>query len=127
MPLIHRRSRESYATVYQRANKHDLKRINRTNGWNGFDWLSYLDDPRFTVYKLMVQGDPNIQGLICLEPKDGWVEVHLIESAPWNIGSTRQEFIGVGSYLFAVACRRSFNLGYDGYVALFAKKVDSVL
>lgn len=49
------------------------------------------------------------------------MEVYLVENAPWNIGSERQEFIGVGAHLFAIACKRSFEAGCEGYVAFDAK------
>ncbi len=42
-----------------------------------------------------------IEGLICLEPRSGFVFVHLVENAPWTIGDRTQEFIGVGRHLFA--------------------------
>lgn len=41
------------------------------------------------------------------------MEVYLVENAPWNIGSERQEFIGVGAHLFAIACKRSFEAGCE--------------
>jgi hypothetical protein len=33
-----------------------------------------------------------------------WVEVTLVESAPWKMGSETQEFIGVGPQIFAIPC-----------------------
>jgi hypothetical protein len=42
-----------------------------------------------------------------------------VESAPWNIeGKT---FLGVGPHLFAIACKESFDLGFDGFVTFVAK------
>lgn len=59
--------------------------------------------------------------MICLEPKESWVEVHLVENAPWNIGTLSQKFRGVEAHLFAIACKRSFERGTDGFVAFQAK------
>ncbi|HET7627386.1 MAG TPA: hypothetical protein VFK44_03260 [Bacillales bacterium] len=121
MALIHRNSGEIYATDYGQVHQTELKKVNRLNGWNGFDWASYLKNENCFLYKLRVKGDPSIQGLICMEPMEGWVEVRLAESAPWNIGSKEQFFVGVGSHLFALACRKSFELGFEGFVAFHAK------
>lgn len=62
-----------------------------------------------------------LQGIVCSGVRESWVEVYLVENAPWNIGSERQEFIGVGAHLFAIACKRSFEAGCEGYVAFDAK------
>jgi hypothetical protein len=32
-----------------------------------------------------------------------------------------QEFIGVGAHLFAIGCKMSFDLGFEGFVAFHAK------
>lgn len=48
---------------------------------------------------------------------DGWTEVVLVEDVPWNIGTGRQQFLGVGSYLFAYTYKRSLELGFEGHVA----------
>lgn len=100
-----------------------MKDINPENGWNKFNWEIYLSNPNCKVIKLMVKGDTKIQGLIAYEPKNGWIEVHLAESAPWNLKG--REFIGVGAHLFAIACKESFELDFDGYVS-FVSKTDLV-
>ena len=119
--LIHRLSGERYHTVVDKALVQDLSHVSKNKGWSGFDWKSLCKNHQLEVYKLMVQGDATIQGLICLEVDENWVEVHLVESAPWNIGSSNKEFIGVGAHLFAIACRRSFELGFEGFVSFRAK------
>ena len=37
-------------------------------GWN-FDWHSVSLDPKINVYKLLIQGDDTVQGLIATEVK----------------------------------------------------------
>ncbi|MCG5252374.1 hypothetical protein MCW62_13745, partial [Brevibacillus agri] len=54
-------------------------------------------------------------------PNELWVDVYVAESALWNIGSAKKEFVGVGPHLFAIACKKSFDLGFGGWVAFFAK------
>ncbi|WP_407270099.1 hypothetical protein [Radiobacillus sp. PE A8.2] len=117
--LEHSKTGEIYATEFQEVTHSDLREINPRHGWNDFNWELYLDEPHCKVVKLMVKGDPQIQGLISYELKEGWVEVHLVESAPWNVKG--KQFIGVGPHLFAIACKASFELGFDGYVSFVAK------
>jgi hypothetical protein len=44
----------------------------------------------------------------------------LIESAPFNYGKSKMHY-GVPGNLVAFACKRSFELGFDGFVAFTAK------
>lgn len=46
--------------------------------------------------------------------------MHLIESAPFNIG-TNKVYLGVPANLLAFACKLSFQRGHDGYVSFIAK------
>jgi hypothetical protein len=55
-----------------------------------------------------------------LEPAEGFILVHLLESAPHNVGQNKL-FRGVPGNLFAFACARSFAMNFDGYFALEAK------
>lgn len=51
---------------------------------------------------------------------DNYIEMHLIESAPNNYGSEK-EYAGVAGNLVALACKTSYDLGFEGYVAFTAK------
>jgi hypothetical protein len=51
---------------------------------------------------------------------DNYIEMHLIETAPHNKGINR-EFSGVAGNLVAFACKTSFDLGFEGFVAFTAK------
>jgi hypothetical protein len=46
--------------------------------------------------------------------------MHLIESAPQNFGFNKQYF-GVAANLVAFTCKLSFELGFEGFVAFWAK------
>ena len=70
------------------------------------------------VYKLTIINNLNIiQGIISLEVKTDHVYMHLIESAPFNIGKEKT-YLGVPGNLVAFACKLSFQRGGDGYVSL---------
>ena len=46
--------------------------------------------------------------------------MHLLESAPFNMGKKKM-YAGVAGNLVAYACKRSFQLGFDGFVSFVAK------
>jgi len=46
--------------------------------------------------------------------------MHLIESAPFNVGK-RKTYLGVPGNLLAFACKLSFQRGGEGYVSFIAK------
>lgn len=119
--LIHRESGEEYKTVIKPLLKSDLIRLTKKQGWVNFDWSKEYTAPKRKVAKLMVVGSEQIQGLISYELSQGYIDVFLVESAPWNIGSSKQIFIGVGAHLFAFACKISFELGFDGVIAFTSK------
>ena len=113
--LVHRQSGEIYSTEMHIMSVEDFE-----GEWK-FDWPDYITNRSYETYKLVLKGDTVIQGLICLEIRENWIEVVLAESALWNIGSEKKEFIGVGGHLFAFACKKSLELGYEGFVAFNAK------
>ena len=116
--IRHRTSGELYETDAAIVTTQDLSLLDQR--WM-FRWNEFVAHPEYEVYKLTIRGQNRPEGLICLEIKNDFVFVNLIESAPWNLGSKVQEFVGVGGNLFAIACRRSLQLGFDGFVAFDAK------
>lgn len=90
------------------------------NDWDPtFDWSIYINHSEIEVYKMTISGYDEIQGAIALENREDHVFVHLIESAPHNRFS--KVFDYVGEHLIAFACKRSIELGHDGYIAFQAK------
>lgn len=108
-----------------------IRRISPTRAmcknWE-FDWTR-PERSGFEVYALRVKGDRAIQGMIAMknDPTNLAVNVDIVESAPQNSPHNRlnttgeKEYTGVGGHLFAEACRRSFEQGYDGFVYFKAK------
>lgn len=119
--LIHQNG-EVYPADFRLLSKSDLVHIKKSEGWSrGLNWSTYLaSNHEFTAYKLHITGNPIIQGLIAIAIKDGFVEVDLIEKAPFN-RKPRNEFINVGEVLFGLACQTSFDNNGEGYVLLQAK------
>lgn len=102
------------------------KQMQKYNRWK-FDWSdSSLQD--CSIYALYVEDSPITQGLIaCRNHKSfkntqGYIEVVLVEANPLNVGKDGK-YKGVGAHLFAIACKLSCDLGYDGYI-VFESKTD---
>ncbi len=99
----------------------EIKSLNKKEGWL-FNWNKEFKEPGRLLYKLVLQNDTTIQGLISIEPIPDqlYVEMHLIENAPHNHAG-RKQFAGVAANMVAFACKTSFDLGFDGFVAFTAK------
>jgi hypothetical protein len=70
---------------------------------------------------LTISGNPEIiQGLISITEREDYVYMHLIESAPFNLGR-KKVYVGVPGNLVAFACRLSFHRGFEGYVSFTSK------
>lgn len=114
------RSGDSFVTEISLLTKTDTKAITKKNGWQ-FDWRTELKFSAREVFKLTITNNPNIiQGLISLEVKTDHVYMHLIESAPFNIGKDKT-YLGVPGNLVAFACKFSFQRGGEGYVSFLSK------
>ena len=111
---------DSFQTDVSLIDKDDLKSITKKNGWL-FNWKSEYKQPDRDVYKLTIDGNPDvIQGLISITERKDHVYMHLIESAPFNLGRNKV-YLGVPGNLVAFICRISFHRGFEGYVSFTAK------
>ena len=113
---------DSFPTEILPLSKPDLIHLTKKNGWK-FDWEKEYQKSDRDVFKLTILWNPTIiQGLISIAQVQGYLEMHLIESAPFNCGKNKIHN-GVAGNLVAFACKRSFELGFDGFVAFTAKTV----
>ena len=118
--IVNLLSGDSFPTKISPVTKNDLNQIAKKNGWN-FNWSIEYNNPLRGVYKLTIVQNPlNIQGLICFSIERDHVFMHLLESAPFNVGKNKV-YCGVPGNLVAYACKVSFNEGLDGYVGFTSK------
>jgi len=111
---------ETFETEVVPASKEDIKQTSKKEGWH-FSWRTEFNQDDRTVYKLVKTNEPKtIQGLLSLSDTEGFVYVHLAESAPINFGPKKQHE-GVGGNLFAYACKRSWDQGNEGFVSFQSK------
>jgi len=97
----------------------DSKQINKSD-WL-FKWHEQVKLKDRETYKLVIRDNPRIiQGLISLSDQGDHIYMHLIESAKFNKGK-HKIYSGVPGNLVAFACKRSFDKGYEGYLAFDAK------
>jgi hypothetical protein len=111
---------DSFETDILLLRKSELKSINRNAGWL-FDWKVEFNEVKRSVFKLTISNNPKIiQGLLSIEERQGYIYMHLLESAPFNRGEHKM-YVGVPGNLVAFACRKAFQLGFDGVVSFTAK------
>lgn len=106
-------------TLLEEISKKDIKGILKKTGWI-FNWRIEYNRSESKTFKLIIKGDSVIQGLVCLEIKQGYIEMHLLESAPHNWGQNKKH-AGVAGNLVAFVCKMSFDLGFEGHIAFTAK------
>ncbi len=86
-----------------------------------FNWNKELSYSDREVYKLVTEENPEIiQGLISIEDKNDHIFMHLIENVFFNKGAGKL-YAGVAGNLIAFACKRSYELGYEGIVSFISK------
>jgi hypothetical protein len=113
-------SGDSFPTEISLLDISEIKEISYKNGWQ-FNWEIEFKIPSRSVYKLTIAPNSKIiQGLVSLEVKSDHVYMHLIESAPLNIGN-QKTYLGVPGNLVAFACKLSFQNGGEGYVSFLSK------
>lgn len=112
-------SGKSLDTEVQFLTMADLKTVLKKNGWR-FNWKTEFKYPGRQLFKLVIKNDTCIQGLLSLQPAENYVEMHLIETAPHNYGHSKKH-VGVPGNLVAFACKMSYDLGFEGFVAFTAK------
>ncbi len=113
-------SGNSFQTDVRLATKTDLKNVTKKNGWL-FNWS---DECKYTdrqVYKLTICDNPEIiQGLLSISDYNDYYYLHLVESAPFNLGKNKLHE-GVAGNLFAFTCKMSWDSGYEGFVSFTSK------
>lgn len=113
---------ETFATAVVPVSAADLKTITKKNGWR-FAWRVEARQPLRTVYKLVTIVEPTVlQGLVSLENRGDHFYMHLIESAPFNLGRQKM-YVGVPGNLVAYACKLAFESGHEGSVSFVSRTV----
>lgn len=122
--LLERASGALVTTSYAPATETELRGLKK-KGWL-FNWTG-KDLREAEVYKLLIQGDNQIQGLVAIKKEERNTAYHLLlaESAPQNRGDNKA-FEGVGGHLFAIAAEKSRQAGYEGFIYFEAKNMDLV-
>ena len=113
-------SGDSFPTDIHLVTKQDLKTVTKKNGWQ-FNWLSEFKLTDRTTFKLTIRNNPDIvQGLVSISDSQDHFYLHLIESAPFNLGK-KKLYEGVPGNLFAFTCKTAWDKGYQGFVSFTAK------
>lgn len=118
--IVNTISGDSFPTDVHPVVKGDLKNATRKNGWL-FNWTGEYKLTDRRVFKLTIRNNPDIiQGLLSVSDYKDHYYIHLIESAPFNLGKNKL-YEGVPGNLFAFACKSSWDKGYQGFVSFTSK------
>jgi len=117
--IVNTISGDSFQTEITKVNKDIALRI-IPDVWL-FDWQEEFKRKGVEVYMLSISGNINIiQGLVSVTDRGDHLFLNLIESAEFNKGK-RKLYLGVPGNLVAFCCKKSFDMGYEGYVAFTSK------
>lgn len=107
--------------VFRVESRSYLKKFQHKNGWM-INWNEL--DKSLEIYALALKETNEVQGLIALknDSKAKACYIHWACTAPWNNSHDfgKQRYTGVGGHLFAIACDKSKDWGYNGVVYGFA-------
>lgn len=113
-------SGDSFSTDVHPVTRADLKNVTKKTGWL-FSWETELGFSDRQVFKLTIRDNPNIiQGLASISDYDDHYYLHLVESAPFNLGENKL-YEGVPGNLSAFTCKTSWDKGYQGFVSFTSK------
>lgn len=94
----------------------DIDQINSQHWF--FPWQRYFYKQEHHIYKLVIEGASSIQGLISFEYEEGFVLVHVLESAPYN---RNKNGLSIAPPLLAFASMKSLEYGNDGVICIISK------
>jgi hypothetical protein len=118
--IVNTISGDSFPTEVHPFTASDLKVIKEKGGWL-FDWASEFRYANRKVFKLTIRNNPKIvQGLLSISDNQDHFYLHLVESAPFNLGKNKL-YEGVPGNLFAYVCKTSWDKGYQGFVSFTSK------
>ena len=118
--IVNTISGDSFSTDVHPLTKTDLKSITKKNNWL-FNWSNEFKLSDREVFKLTISNNPEIiQGLVSISDYNDHYYLHLIESAPFNLGKSKL-YEGVPGNLFAYSCKTSWDKGYQGFVSFTSK------
>lgn len=118
--IVNTISGDSFPTDIHPISKADLKIVSKKNNWQ-FNWASESKLTDRQIYKLTIRNNPEIvQGLVSISDYSDHFYLHLIESAPFNLGKNKL-YEGVPGNLFAFTCKSSWDKGYQGFVSFTSK------
>ena len=111
---------DSFPTDVHPITKADLKNTTKRNGWL-FNWTGEFKLTDKQVFKLTIRNNPEIiQGLLSISDYGDHYYLHLVESAPFNLGRSKL-YEGVPGNLFAFTCKTSWDKGYQGFISFTSK------
>ena len=118
MKILHKPSDTLKTAIIELMENDDWEQVYRSDEFE-FDWSK---ERKWTVYKLTLEGESVIQGLISIEniPKEYRTHIHLIENKIPNKGKNKV-YDYVAGCLIAYVCDLAFKKRFEGFVSLKPK------
>lgn len=118
--IVNTISGDSFPTDVHPVSKASIKNVTKKSGWL-FNWTNEFKLTNRQIFKLTIRNNPDIiQGLLSISDYNDHFYLHLIESAPFNLGKNKL-YEGVPGNLFAFTCKCSWDKGYQGFVSFTSK------
>lgn len=118
--LVNTISGDNFPTDVLPVTKADLKNATRKN-CGFFNWAIEFKLTERHLFKLTIRNNPEIiQGLLSISDYNDHYYLHLVESAPFNLGKNKL-YEGVPGNLFAFTCKSSWDKGYQGFGSFTSK------
>lgn len=117
--LIRLEDEEIVQTTVKRVQADDLGSFKKSSGWF-INWADVPSDAE--IYQVFVEGSDVVEGMIAFrdDPANFAVRGLWAVAAPHNqasrVGKANKKYDGVGGHLFAIAAKRSVELGYNGFI-----------
>ncbi len=118
MKILHKPSDTLKTAVIELMGDDEWEQVYQSDEFE-FDWSK---ERKWTVYKLTLEGDAVIQGLVAIEDiiRESRIHIHLIENALSN-RSKDKIYDYVAGCLLAFLCKLAFDKDYKGFVSLHSK------
>lgn len=118
--LVDRKTGEILSTSVARVtDANELRGYTKKTGWF-INWREIAKTDGVEVYKLLLDRDNSLQGLTAITPQRGFVQLNWCVANPLSqsdvVGSNNKQYVGIGGHLFAIAAKRSIELGNGGYL-----------
>lgn len=125
MVLVHDKLQsESYEGYFLSLGLSDLNKVQNKDNFPTFDWRSEILNPERYCYKLVVEGNNDIQALVSYSMDEGFLTIHYLEKNNMN---THPIALSITGPVLSFVSHESEYLGNEGFVVILIKKSPRII